>query len=333
MAARAVELPSNVSQVGDAPEDCFAVVLDDVLSRPECDALVARAAPHFSVPRAVRSDDGSVVPLQFANATKYQLVVHDDPRTGDEIWRRIGPRIVSALAPFQIKALSGPPLGVCPRLRVLRYADADHRFDPHYDRIVAGDDGRRSLLTVLMYLNDGDGIDFDGGETCFLNASCTDNAPAAVTPKAGRVVVFEHGLFHCGRPLALPRGGGGDGDGCGAPTDCAVAPPTPRSNTKFVLRTDVLFGSQRWASTGRRPETALERLMRTAYNTAERDEDEDEDAAAATEEGTGGVAAGGAGESAVAATGSASAEPTALQEDEEGGADLFATVGYVDGSW
>ena len=266
MNAKVVALPLDVSQAGDAPEDCLAVVLDGVLSRAECDALVARATPHFSVPRAVRSDNGSVVPLQFANATKYQLVVHDDPRTGDELWRRIGPRIESALAPFQIKALSGPPLGVCPRLRVLRYTDADHRFDPHYDRIVAEDDGRRSLLTVLMYLNDGGGVEFDGGETCFLNASCADAAPAVVTPRAGRVVVFEHGLFHCGRPLVLPGGGSGGGDDCSAGVRDAAdtaPPPTPRSNTKFVLRTDVLFGPQRWASTGRREETELERMMRT----------------------------------------------------------------------
>ena len=148
-----INLPPNCSQCGDDAADCLAVVLDNVLTRAECDALSSRAAPHFSVPTAVRSDDGSVVPLRFAAATEYELVVHDDPTTGDELWRRMAPRLARVLGPFTLKALSGAPLGVCSRLRVLRYASRAHRFDPHYDRIVVEDDGvRRSLLTVSYYV-------------------------------------------------------------------------------------------------------------------------------------------------------------------------------------
>ena len=75
----------------------------------------------------------------------------------------------------------------------------------------------KSLITVLVYLNDGDGVDFVVGETLYLDYSTstsagavskiydsapkygkyTGNASTCVTkvvPKRGRVVLFEHDL-------------------------------------------------------------------------------------------------------------------------------------------
>eukprot|EP00536_Pseudo-nitzschia_multiseries_P004380 jgi/Psemu1/285055/fgenesh1_pg.72_\ len=89
-----------------------------------------------------------------------------------------------------------------------------------------------SYLTVLLYLNDGGGDCFEGGETEFLSqhhhlhrhdrsgdnghgSSSSGSGSTMVTPRAGSIVVFEHDLFHRGRPLAW--------------------------GTKYVLRTDVLF--------------------------------------------------------------------------------------------
>lgn len=304
-AARRILIPSNCSEEGHDPEDCFAVVLDDVLSASECKALRDRADPHFRIPSDVRSDDGSVVPLKFAPGTKYGLVVHHDPITAAEFWRRIEPRISAALGAFTMRTMSGPPQGVCPRLRVLRYfASEGHRFMPHFDRVVAEDDGRRSLLTILIYLNDGNGDDFHGGETCFLDtaevaaaeSTAGHQTPSSVpiTPKAGRVVVFEHGLFHCGSPLHSPEQQQQHGDD--TPTEKAAAAAaaaehqdssdrassateparagassSPR-NAKYVLRTDVLFGFPSFGKQASK-ETALEAMMRAAYDNVEEEDD------------------------------------------------------------
>lgn len=93
------------------------------------------------------------------------------------------------------------PLGLTHRLRLLRY-EADDRFDPHYDRVVPDDKGEsESLITVLLYLNDGGGVEFEGGETLFLDATDPQKSPVPVVPKTGRVVLFEDGLYHCGSPL------------------------------------------------------------------------------------------------------------------------------------
>jgi hypothetical protein len=131
-------------------------------------------------------------------------------------------------------------MGLNPRLRVLRYDAIDNDiFKPHFDAAtttnVMGGGGdtttnMTSLLTVLIYLNDGNGIDFSGGETHFIDhsinpkmssssvddvSSTTTTTLLVVVPQAGDVVVFEHDLYHSSAPLTV--------------------------GTKFVLRTDVLF--------------------------------------------------------------------------------------------
>ena len=286
---RRIQVPPNCSEEGHHPEDCFAVVLDDVLSASECEALRNRADPHFRIPSDVRSDDGSVVPLKFAPGTKYGLVVHHDPVTAAEFWRRIQPRISTALGAFSMRTMSGPPQGVCPRLRVLRYfASEGHRFMPHFDRVVAEEDGRRSLLTILIYLNDGNGDDFHGGETCFLDTAEVAVADSTaghltagsvpITPKTGRVVVFEHGLFHCGSPLhareqretETATAEHGVSDEARKTEHPAKGAPSPR-NAKYVLRTDVLFGVPSFGKQASK-ETALEAMMRAAYDNVDEEE-------------------------------------------------------------
>ena len=96
--------------------------------------------------------------------------------------------------------------------RLLRYRPGD-RFESHFDREVPTDCGRhRSLVTVLLYLNDAD--DFEGGATLYEDTTDAKRF-AAVAPARGRVVLFEHDLWHSGAPVT--------------------------AGTKLVLRTDVLF--------------------------------------------------------------------------------------------
>ena len=64
-----------------------------------------------------------------------------------------------------------------PRMRILKYdAKDDDRFDAHFDAtteidVEYGDNQKdiskkmKSLITVLVYLNNGDGVDFVVGET------------------------------------------------------------------------------------------------------------------------------------------------------------------------
>jgi hypothetical protein len=142
----------------------------------------------------------------------------------------------------------GMPVGLNPRIRILRYDATDNdRFEPHFDATTYIDrqqqhpeeeqqQKQKSLLTVLVYLNSGGGVDFSGGETCYLDSHISTSStlgattihgiePNIVTPtstvttkviaETGKVVIFEHDLYHSGAPLI--------------------------SGTKYVLRTDVMF--------------------------------------------------------------------------------------------
>jgi hypothetical protein len=111
--------------------------------------------------------------------------------------------------------------------------------------------GMRSLITVLLYLNDGgpEGGDdchtsvngradksiaaaenaFTGGETAFSDPTDPFAPPASlVVPRCGRVVLFEHALWHSGRPL-------------NPMTAPSTAEPPLGHGYKYVMRTDVMF--------------------------------------------------------------------------------------------
>jgi hypothetical protein len=128
---------------------------------------------------------------------------------------------------YRDRTTCGSMQGLNPRMRVLKYdADDNDRFDAHFDAttVVPGKIRKRqSLITVLVYLNNGDGDDFEGGETHYFQqpapgANVDHGSAVKVVPKIGRVVLFEHDLFHSGAPLDW--------------------------GTKYIMRTDVLFDIQ-----------------------------------------------------------------------------------------
>jgi hypothetical protein len=134
------------------------------------------------------------------------------------LWFRLKSRAGPAIQAFAARDGCGEPLGLNRRLRVLKYTDRDF-FDMHYDQIVVDEESNtKSMITILIYLNDGGGREFSGGDTWFHDALNPLKGITPVVPRAGRVVLFEHELFHSGSRLA--------------PGDMGA---------KFVVRTDVMF--------------------------------------------------------------------------------------------
>ena len=204
-----VALPRRVSQAGRASSECLALVIDGVLSAAECASLVAVHGDATKLKKVTEAaGEGYSVAIQ--NPRNYSLGVFHDAGVSDGLWARLEARAGAALAAFADSRGERPPLGLNERLRVLRYAPGE-RFEPHYDLVVDYPPDRRSLVTVLVYLTDG----FEGGDTAFLDAAAPSSSPAAVAPRVGRVVLFEHGLFHSGQEVV--------------------------AGVKYVLRTDVLF--------------------------------------------------------------------------------------------
>lgn len=122
-------------------------------------------------------------------------VILDDLSRANELWKRIGDYI-----PHRIEDWTA--CGVNERFRFYRY-DVGQQFDWHYDGYFERENGERSLLTFMIYLNG----NFQGGETTLEKFN--------VTPQQGKALFFIHQVLHKGQPVIAGR--------------------------KYVLRTDVMY--------------------------------------------------------------------------------------------
>ena len=229
-----IDLPQRCSRYLHAPEHCCAFVLPSVLDASECRYLIERGAAtsrgfHYVTEATHVDESGETIRVELQNPNPHKLSIYEDTSFLNILWERIRgfvePGCGRHVDAFYERTKCGLPWGLNRRVRVLRYdADANDRFEPHFDATTRNDD-QTSLLTVLVYLCDGGGIDFEGGETLYLDShvSSLNKALKAdggagctrITPRLGDVVIFEHDLFHSGAPLT--------------------------NGTKFVMRTDVMF--------------------------------------------------------------------------------------------
>mmetsp|Transcript_17554 Transcript_17554/g.51202 ORF Transcript_17554/g.51202 Transcript_17554/m.51202 type:complete len:398 (-) Transcript_17554:464-1657(-) len=219
---RRIDVPPRCSRYLHPPEECAAFVVEDFLTRDECDGLVEMGASlnggfRYVTEAAHTSPDGTTHTVLLQNPNPHKLSVFEHTPTVEGLWRRLEGQVVPHIRDFVERTGCGPPLGLNPRLRVLRYDSGDNdRFLPHFDATTLVGLDKRSLLTVLVYLNDGGGVEFEGGETVYLDSVAHSSGEGMkIAPSAGKVVIFEHDLFHSGAPLCW--------------------------GTKYVMRTDILF--------------------------------------------------------------------------------------------
>lgn len=158
----------------------------NVFSAEECLRCIERGeslgfepAPSFVIGGAVRDNDRAML---------------DDPDLAAEIWARI-----KTLLPAE---LSDRALGLNRQFKFYRY-DIGHKYTLHFDGPFHGPKGASSLLTFILYLNDG----YEGGETVVSDIP--------VAPETGKVLVFEQQLLH--ESVEIRRG------------------------RKYILRSEVMF--------------------------------------------------------------------------------------------
>jgi prolyl 4-hydroxylase len=174
----------------------LAFTLPAVMSADECagmidriDSLGPRAAP-------VTTAGG---PVMMPDVRNNERVIFDDVPLAQRLFDRIATALPSPLCEMRATGLNE-------RFRCYRYQPGQ-RFAPHRDGCFARSDRERSLLTFIVYLNEG----FTGGKTAFLGYD------VAAIPKLGSALLFQHLLDHEG---------------------CVVT-----SGVKYVLRSDVMYRS------------------------------------------------------------------------------------------
>ena len=164
----------------------------DFFTAEECDAYVELAESIGFDEAPINTPLGPQLRKDVRNNSR---VILDDQQRANQLWSRIPDYI-----PHNIGGWSA--CGVNERLRFYRY-DIGQRFDWHYDGYFERENGERSHLTFMVYLNEG----FHGGETSFENIG--------ITPEKGLALFFIHQILHKGQPVVEGR--------------------------KYVLRTDVMY--------------------------------------------------------------------------------------------
>ena len=167
-------------------------IMDDFLSHDEC-AFHIKASEVMGYEFAKVNINGkqTVMPTVRDN----QRVLLFDEEMAEEMWTK--------LVPFIDDFPMAKPVGLNEMWRYYRYVPGE-RFKLHLDGSHRRNEKERSLLTLLIYLND----DFIGGATGFLREF-------DIEPKKGRAVIFNHSVRHEGKPI--------------------------QTGMKYVLRTDVMF--------------------------------------------------------------------------------------------
>ena len=169
--------------------------IDHFLSEDECQHYIAITEQAGYEAATVGGAEGKSYAPNIRNNRRAIL---DDRPMANDLWQRAKPYVPQFIQGYQA-------VGLNERFRFYRY-DPKQFFHWHADGFHRRDNGERSRLTFMVYLND----DFEGGETTFENTS--------IKPKAGTALVFIHGLMHEGSEVLAGR--------------------------KYALRTDVMFSAE-----------------------------------------------------------------------------------------
>ncbi len=160
-------------------QDPPLLVLEGLLSREECQALIATAAPRMSRSLTVDVKTGGEETNQA--------------RTSEGMFFERGESELISRIEARIGALLGWPVQNGEGLQVLRYGPGAE-YLPHYDYFDPAEPGTASILqrggqrvaTLVMYLNEPEA----GGATVFPDVAL------AVVPKCGNAVFFSYSQPH-----------------------------------------------------------------------------------------------------------------------------------------
>lgn len=144
-------------------DEPLILILDNVLSFEECDALIDLAGD------------------RMRRAKVGQSRVVSDIRTGSSMFCEESENEWIRKIETRVSELMNVPLAHAEPLQILHYGPGE-QYKPHYDYFASGDVVNNRISTLVMYLNDVE----EGGETYFPSLRF------AVAPKKGSAVYFEY---------------------------------------------------------------------------------------------------------------------------------------------
>jgi len=185
-----------------------AFLIDNVLTEDECRQYINITSSMGYEDATVTTGRGMVMMKEVRDNKRVMWQTTND--IWETIWERIKPFMPNDGIEF--RRMRWLPYGLNERFRFYRY-ELGQMFQPHFDGCYPRKEEDCSLMTCIIYLNDG----FEGGHTTFFPGS---KKQIKVNPVRGQALLFWHG-------------------------------PTPHSplhegsallnGEKYVLRTDVMF--------------------------------------------------------------------------------------------
>ncbi len=179
-------------------------VVEGFFSPSECDEYIRMSEDIGYEDALVNTPDGTVLRTDVRNN---QRVMFQNEEMAAFHWER-----ASEFVPAEYDGRAA--IGVNELLRFYRY-DPGQQFSWHQDFPYERDNGEKSFLTFMIYLNDG----FEGGATSFEDSYSEESFdPFSVVPKKGMALFFEHETYHIGELVTQGR--------------------------KYVVRTDVMYSEE-----------------------------------------------------------------------------------------
>ncbi|CAF0903761.1 unnamed protein product [Adineta ricciae] len=210
-------------------DDLILIELGTLLTHDECDDILS------NMNQQTMEDMSEKYDAEIRNNSR--LIVIDD-RLARTLWRRLKfsnrlTKLIANTKPLGFNVQGQWELsGVNPAMRLNKYNPGQH-FSPHKDAQYAPSGDERSLLSLIIYLND----DYEQGQTKFYFPKKAPNSDikgltireeinaydglkngyqcVTIQPKKGHAILFTHNLLHE-----------------------AVAPKGPNAK-RFILRSDV----------------------------------------------------------------------------------------------
>jgi predicted 2-oxoglutarate/Fe(II)-dependent dioxygenase YbiX len=171
-----------------------AFTVPEVFDAATCAALVDRIEAIGPEAAPITTPRGFEMRPDVRNNRR---VIFDDVELAAMLYARVAPALPDPLCAMH-------PVGANERFRCYRY-DVGQRFAPHYDGAFVRDAHEASLLTLMVYLNEG----FAGGATAFHDFG------HEVVPRTGMALLFQHRVLHAG---------------------CEVT-----AGVKYALRSDIMY--------------------------------------------------------------------------------------------
>lgn len=176
---------------------------ENILSSTMCESLIQQAHNIGFIPSTVNMYGEMKEALSIRNNQRIEYTDSVLAKTLECIIVENFPEVLS----FENKVFSE----INDHFRFYHYSPNEY-FKPHKDGQIKLDN-KQSFITCLFYLND-----TEGGETILMpNGFADKQSWVTIHPKKGSVLLFEHKIWHEGKPVT--------------------------SGEKIVLRSDIFFAS------------------------------------------------------------------------------------------